>query len=215
MSDLIKDSGQIPSTIDPSEFNINTIDKNKLERHKMILKINKYQASQRFGHIMKEYGITQSPSQLEKMSDVQLNDVYTKIKAVLSNQIGGKFYDNAAKGLSSVCENMITPYYDIEGFTQILFMNPEFIDCLEELKIESDLPTLNPKARLMFIVAQTMVIANTMNKMKKGNNQLINPENKKEIINEDNEQPIDIEEKKDDFTEDEKQEIRRKIYTSL
>jgi len=155
-----------------------------------IFTIQKYMTSNRFGdYVKKDIGIKYTLAQLEKKSDKELEDILNKIRIHLDNKNMDAIYDGMAKSMASGLEMTLTPFYDIDGFSDTLLdpNNAQFWDTYEKFKIEHKLPTMPVGLQLAYIVSSTMILQHNLNKMKHPRSQPmedINVEKELKIIDE-------------------------------
>ena len=156
---------------DHEQQKIYTLNQDRLERHQMICRIQNYQVNDRFRKHLEEGGINYDTRALNRMSADELNDVFTKIKARLSAR-SGAFYDALIRGASTMGEGLLHEYYPIDGFTEVLFSQPDFLDCLEELKIDANLPVMRPGMRLMMIATRTALLCHMAHQKHQGKDRI-------------------------------------------
>lgn len=135
-----------------------------IDKEMLIMKIQKYQASRRFGnYITKDLKITQSREQLNKCSVDKLNGILHRIRLNLNNRNMDAIMETMAVTCAKGYENVVSNFYDIEGFTDLLTQNPGFWDAFERWKIEREMPDIPPGIQLAYIIATTTLAAHTMN----------------------------------------------------
>ena len=137
-----------------------------INKESLILKINKYQTSKRFGtFITKELKINQSRDQLIKLSIDRLQNILHRIRINLNNRNMDKIFENMAITCAQGYENTITTIgYDISGFSDLLTSNPGFWDAFERWKIEkTDMPEIPPSFQLLYIITATTITAHSLN----------------------------------------------------
>lgn len=130
-----------------------------IEKHALVFKINKYLNSKRFGPLIKEMGIHYELKALRKMKLPQLEDIYAQIRALLGSKVTDKLIDNAVRAINKAIEINARPFYNIDGYSILINKNEEFLDCIEELKLETDIPNLTPEIRMLIICGQTAMVA--------------------------------------------------------
>ena len=54
--------------------------------------------------------------------------------------------------------------YNIDGFSDMLLENEDFWNCYERFRIESNMPSVNPTTQMLFMIAQTTIIAHHTSK---------------------------------------------------
>lgn len=137
------------------------------EKQEIIYTIRKYQENERFKkYITKDLGITFTYSALNKKSVSSLNDILNKIRVSLDNRNSSKMMDAMAKNFSVVYEKVVSEFYDIDGFTDTLWSQENFLDSLEKMKIETKIPQIPTPIQVAFIVLQTTVMTHEINKIK-------------------------------------------------
>lgn len=147
------------------------------------MKVQKYQASKRFGETLKkDLKVNYTREQLNRMSPDKIEGILHRIR----NFLNSRNLDGVFKHMASTCavtyEKTLTPFYNIDGFSSILLNNPEFWDCLERWKIERELPDIPPHLQMLYIIASTTITAHELNKIR-ANHQPI--ENDIVIVDED------------------------------
>lgn len=129
--------------------------------------IRRYQSNERFkDYITKELGVTFSYASLNKKSVSSLKDILERIRINLDNRNIDKIFSSATKSTSLVYEKVMSEFYDIEGFTDNLFSQDNFLDCLEKIKIETNLPQIPAPVQMGYMVIQTTLLTHELNKMK-------------------------------------------------
>ncbi|ETO10507.1 hypothetical protein RFI_26870, partial [Reticulomyxa filosa] len=132
-----------------------------------------YLKSDRFGDYLCR-NLEISPNQARLMSIDQLEDTHQEIRCLITKRYKEKFIENLTKiGLKTI-EAVVTPMYNITGFEDILMNNQEFLDCLEEFKLEVQGPPLPLGIRLSLSMVQTAILCNQINSLT-GDNIQIDP----------------------------------------
>ena len=135
------------------------------EKRTLIFKIQKYQNSQRFGSFVRHsLHINQSESQLNKLNLDQLNDILAKIRLQLDNKNLDTFYNSLIEGGCNIMENVLNPYYNIDGYGKNLISNHTFMDALERYKIENPFPSISPSIQLSYAMISTLIMTHELNK---------------------------------------------------
>ena len=160
------------------------INDTKQQKEKLILKISKYQNSERFGgFIKKDLKITQSREQLIKLSIEKLNAILHRIRLNLNNRNLDKIFETLAVTGAKGYEKLVSEIgFNINGFSDLLVANPGFWDAFERWKIERELPDIPPGIQLAYIISATTLAAYNINTMKQGPPQLPTKEKKEEKI---------------------------------
>ena len=107
---------------------------------------------------------------LESRSHKQLDNMLEKIRVNLNNKSMEKFYESVATSTAIISEQIITPFYDIEGFSDTLLKNDQFWDVYEKWRIEHTAPALSTEMQMLYIVTQTAFIQHELNKNTKHRN---------------------------------------------
>lgn len=162
------------------------------EKQSLIMIIRRYQENPRFkDFVSKNIGIKETYNSLNKKSIPQLQDLLERIRVQLDNRNVDKIYDSLAKSSSQVYETVLSDFYDIDGFTDNLFSQENFLDCLEKIKIETNLPHIPPYVQMGYIVLQTTILTHEVNKMKRKSNVMESPEYPSDLLIEDNDDEDD------------------------
>ena len=133
---------------------------NTEEKRRMINLIQKYQDSSRFGKIVKyELGFKQNFIELSEKSETELDNILQRIRIHLDNKNLDKFYENMATTVAITYEQVLSPFYPIDGFSDLLLDNDDFWNSYERFRIESEFPSVNPTTQMLFMIAQLTVIA--------------------------------------------------------
>ena len=114
-------------------------------------------------------------------------------------------FEHLAKYAAKGYEDLVSQFYDIEGFSEILLQNPTFWDNFEKWRIEREMPDLPPSMQMMYIITSTTYIAYLQNKLK--NQRVIRKEDTKEEIKEKKEKKEEKKGKKKETTKKVKLEI--------
>ena len=132
----------------------------KVDKEKMILKIMKYLNSKRFGKKLKtELGLKYTRQQLLKCSNDNLNAILYRIRNFLNTQNMDLVFEQVARYTAKGYEDLVSNFYDIEGFSDLLMQNPAFWDAFERWKIEHEMPDIPPSMQIIYIIASTTYIA--------------------------------------------------------
>lgn len=135
------------------------------EREKTIWKVRKYLTSERFGkYLTKELGITYTHKQLQKLKLGTLQNVLSRIRVAVNNKNTDKILNSFVFSMSITTEKVVSPFYDIDGFTHNLQQSESFMNALECWKIEQEVPSLNPTAQLCLVASQVALMTHEVNK---------------------------------------------------
>ena len=173
-------------------------------KENLILRVLKYQSSKRFGPTLKkDMKINYTRETLNRKTLEQLELILHRIRNFLNSRNLDSVFEHMATTSAIGYEKTVTPFYNIDGFSQILLQNPDFWDCLERWKIERDLPDIPPHLLMLYIVASTTITAHQINGLKMPKPQP-KPQPKRELIITDVDdkqptQPKDTKNKKTEF----------------
>ena len=133
---------------------------NSESKQKLIFTIQKYQDSSRFGKLVKyELGFKQTFVELSEKSESELENILERIRTHLDNKNLDKFYENMATSIAITYEQALSPIYNVDGFSDMLLDNDDFWNCYERYRIESNFPSVNPTTQMLFMIAQTTIMA--------------------------------------------------------
>ena len=131
------------------------------------MKVQKYQASKRFGETLKkDLKISYSRDQLSRMSCDKIEGILHRIRTFLNSRNLDAVFSHMASTCAVGYERTLSPFYNIDGFSDILLSNPDFWDTLERYKIEKELPNIPPHIQMLYIIFSTTITAHELNKIK-------------------------------------------------
>ena len=150
-------------------------------RQQLIMKIGKYQSSERFGSMVKkDLKINHSNSALNNQKTPTLESHLVRIRFQLDQKSTDKFLDGLAHNGIAVIEKTVSPMYECEGLSASINDNDEFWDCFERYKCELQLPHISPLLQMSMILTSTVVVQHEINR--KANNaprrEFLRPETK-------------------------------------
>ena len=165
--DAIMRQGQIPiqQTAAQQTESKYSSKENKLNiKEDRVMRILNYQNSARFGGgIRKELKFNYTRDQLMKKSIDQIDNVLYRIRNYLNNRGMDGIYEQMVRTSAMGYEKVVSEFYEIEGFSEMLMQNPAFWDAFERWKIERTLPDIPPSLQLMYIVGSTTLLAHMKN----------------------------------------------------
>ena len=163
-------------------------------KQKLIHTIQKYQDSSRFGKIVKyELGFKQNFVELSEKTESELENILHRIRSHLDNKNLDKFYENMATTLAISYEQILSPFYPIDGFSDMLLENEDFWNSYERFRIESEFPSVNPTTQMLFMIAQLTIIAHhTQPQDTDGEYEMQGPDKSLETIIEEIEPPTEL-----------------------
>jgi hypothetical protein len=142
--------------------------KTKIDKEKIMMKILKYQENKRFGdRIKKGLGIKYTRQQLLKCSIDNLESILYRIRTFLNNSNLDAVFEHMARYSATSYEELVSSFYDIEGFSDLLLSNPAFWDAFEKWKIEREMPEIPSSLQLVYLIISTTYLAHLQNRVKK------------------------------------------------
>ena len=137
------------------------------EKESMIMKILKYQESKRFGDkLRKGLGLKYTRQQLLKCSNENLEAILYRINSFLNNSNLDAVFEHMARHSAQTYEQLVSKFYDIEGFSSLLLSNSAFWDAFEFYKINQEVPDIPPGFQLLYIIISTTYLAHLQNQYK-------------------------------------------------
>lgn len=131
------------------------------------MKVLKYQASKRFGPTLKkDLKINFTRDTLIRKTPDQIELILHRIRNFLNSRNLDAVFEHMATTCAIGYEKTVSPFYNIDGFSNILLQNPDFWDCLERWKIERELPNIPPHLQMLYIVASTTITAHEFSKLR-------------------------------------------------
>lgn len=138
------------------------------EKHQNLLMIlSGYYGSTRFSQLLKDNGLIVPVNTLKKKSIEQLEGELSRVRLLVSNKTSSSFINDQMKNISYVAEKSVDMMgYKCRGFTDTLFSNNNFLDTLEEYRLESlNFAYVKPKYRMLMLGGQTLLAVNAAHKM--------------------------------------------------
>jgi len=143
------------------------LEESRTIRRAKIISLQGYLNSVRFGPYLNQF-IQLNSEQVCNLEDEELDETYRQIRCLLAKRYTEKWVDNAAETGLQIAEKVITPFINIQGYKTMMMANPDFLDCLEELKLGMPDATLPLHVRIGLISAQTAYFCNYLNEIKGG-----------------------------------------------
>jgi hypothetical protein len=138
-----------------------------IDKENLITKILKYQESSRFqDYIKKNMKISYRREQLSKMANHKLEAILYRIRKSLDSRGMDKMFEDTTHAVALGYEKILSNWYNIDGFSNLLMNNPAFLDALERYKIEKEIPDIPPAVMIMYIVSSTTLLAHSMSVLK-------------------------------------------------
>lgn len=130
------------------------------------IKIMRYFSSPIFGPVLREAGVL--PGNLTGRSLDSLKGLQDKITCCLGARRGDRVIEHVCKTALNIGEGYLCKYgYDIKGTNQILWSDREFLESIEELKIEYGVASPDPVSNICMKVLTTAFQVYCMNKAMK------------------------------------------------
>lgn len=152
----------------------NSKPKEEVEREQHLrLQLARYGNSERFGQHLLTLGFKLKPNDLNKMSEDDMKELLTRVRASVDSKNSSKIVEGAAFFGVAIIEGVtqkepIKERFDLAGLTQTLQSNEQFLDTIHQLELEhSNLSALSPWQRLGFILAQAAMTQSLINRAKK------------------------------------------------
>lgn len=133
-------------------------------KQSLILKILRFQGSERFGKYLMENGVNFAEMELQARTMNDLKDIEAKIKALVMNKSTSKMYENGVEQIAGIVEANVSNFYNIKGFKTLLMNSEDFMNELEEIKLSYEIPYVGPEWRMIYTIGETMLLANAMTK---------------------------------------------------
>ena len=147
-----------PDISGPSPKELTIASEDRVARRKLILCINSYYASVRFGAFLKKAELVED---LASLTIPEMTNLLQDIKFCVQNRSSSKMIHSMVPQLIHGLEPIISTVYDITGLAQMLVRDEDFKDVLEEVALESQVFTNTPPTtRLMYHIAKSAWIVN-------------------------------------------------------
>ena len=155
----------------PKPIETDTDKQEQDEKHQnLLLILHRYTINDRFKDFLKEHGFDLKKMNLQKKSCSELEELINRVRLTVNSKHENGFIDSLIAGAVQGSETMITTMsrgkIDLRGLRNELYQNEEFLDLVEQLKLEHlSFVRIDPRLRLTMIVMQTAVRIASINKM--------------------------------------------------
>ena len=147
----------------PQELAIQSED--RVARRKVILELQRYYSSTRFGSFLKTTGLVEDISMRTIPEIKELLDV---VKFSIQNRSTGAMIQKGVPQLIAAIEPIFEPYFSIKGTANMLNGSEEFHDILEETALASQTFTNTPPhIRLFYTVVKAAFFVNQYDSAKR------------------------------------------------
>lgn len=142
-------------------------------KSELIIQISRFRDSSRFSSFLNSLGFNLSPTHLKSLDINELEDLIVELKASIQNKNGSKVLDEGYFMILSMLETItkhprFNAYIDLNGLSQNARQSDELLDTLECLSLTySDLGSLSPEKKLLFLTGGLMLRTSSVNKMLK------------------------------------------------
>lgn len=142
------------------------------QKQRLILKLNRYKCSRRFGEYLKDLGMSLEPKELLKMKVEQLEELLLKVQMTVNAKNNNNVFLEATMMGANFMERLtqnpkIKPQLDLEGLTQVLAQDEETQDAIESLGLEyGEICMMTPPMKLAYCLVSRSAGVIAMNKAK-------------------------------------------------
>lgn len=144
-------------------------EKEAQKKQSLLLVLHHYAENKRFAEYLKQVAPKELYSKnLSKKSIEELEEIVVRVRFCVNNKNGGPISDAAIKGVFAYAEMAATRVSRgrvlLQGTTEQLWADEEFLDLLEQLKLEYlNFAKLDPKLQISLIIARTAFAVNGIN----------------------------------------------------
>lgn len=141
------------------------------EQHQnLLLILHRYMINDRFSDFLKQHGFDLKKMNLQKKSIAELEELINRVRLTVNSKHENGFVDGLIEGAIQGSETLITKVsrgqLDLTGLKSELYQNEEFLDLVEQLKLEHlSFIKIDPKIRLAMIVMKTAMRVVAINKL--------------------------------------------------
>jgi hypothetical protein len=153
-------------TVDPDQLARNQIIscEDRVARRNLIMEIQGYYSSSRFGPFLNKGGFVED---LSELTIEEMTGLLDDMRVAIQNKNGSDMIQRGVPQLIGACEPVISQFYDIRGTALYLASSESFKDILEELALENRRYTNTPAStRLCFEIAKGAFFVHEMNAAK-------------------------------------------------
>ena len=172
------------------------------KQQELLIHISRYNNSPRFGSYLDKLGLNIKPTQLQKYTYEELEELLEKIRTAINSKSGSNIITEGYFMACGIGETMtknpkIKEKIDLTGLTQSLRQDEELQDVLEAISLEyGSIAMLSPEKRLAYLTATHILRVSASNKMleklKQLEQQRANPDFQEAKQEENKEEPINL-----------------------
>ena len=144
----------------------------QIEKHQeLVLVLSRYGQSKRFSEYLKTYHFNLSVTHLKKMEIEDLEETLSRVQICLDNKSVSAFWTDLALGTvqtgeAIVCSTKLGKKIHIQGLTEILRNNSEFLDILEILELKHQgITHTSPEIRLIYSIVTSAMKIHSVNSL--------------------------------------------------
>lgn len=129
------------------------------------LKLKKYLIHPRISEKLKTLGLYFDPAQVPRLSPTEVKLRLQVIRDNISASYSDKVINHLTENGLGVYEKVLCQFYDCEGIKDNLMKVPDFRDLLDELSVETVMPTISVHLRIGLAILQATVTQHQINIM--------------------------------------------------
>ena len=150
---------------DEQDYRQQIIDgEDRVARRHLILEIQRYYQSARFGKYLRELGMVED---LSSFTIAEMKARLAEIRFTIQNKNTGEMIQKGVPQLICAAEPTICRFYDVKGVSLVLNRSETFHDLLEEVALENQTFTNTPAiTRLGYEVAKCCIFVHEANRAK-------------------------------------------------
>jgi hypothetical protein len=172
------------------------------KQQELLIHISRYMNSPRFGSYLDKLGLNIKPTQLQKYTYEELEELLEKVRTAINSKSGSNIITEGYFMACGIGETMtknpkIKEKIDLTGLSQSLRQDEELQDVLEAISLEyGSVAMLSPEKRLAYLTATHILRVSASNKMldklKQLEQQRANPDFSPVKQDEKKEEPINL-----------------------
>jgi len=133
----------------------------KIARRKLMMQIQRYYGSSRFGKYLTKMKLNDD---LDQLTIPEMQTLLGEIKFCIQNKTTSDMIQRGVPQLICAAEPMVSVFYDVKGLSNMLGASESFKDILEEVALECQVFSDTPASkRLMLEVMKTSVFVHEAN----------------------------------------------------
>jgi len=141
------------------------------KQQELLIHISRYNNSTRFGSYLDKLGLNIKPTQLQKYTYEELEELLEKIRTAINSKSGSNIITEGYFMACGIGETLtknpkIKERLDLTGLSQSLRQDEELQDVLEAISLEyGSVAMLSPEKRLLYLTATHILRVSASNKM--------------------------------------------------